>query len=205
MTIGSKIQMLRKQQGLSQEQLADALGISRQAVSKWESEQSLPELDKLPGLSRILGASIDSLVDDALEPAAPSAQTKKDDSAEHLWFPFCMGLLAVGLLIAAFGWYAVQTIIPVCAGLIVQVFAIVFFEAFGMTGMVAPAARAKRRRFYAVAVWILVPIPVCLLVFQGFRLLPFPYSSYLPLIVSAVLSLGIAGLAFSRLRGASRA
>ena len=47
MTIGTKIQTLRKQRGLSQEQLAETLGVSRQAVSKWEAEQSVPDIDKI--------------------------------------------------------------------------------------------------------------------------------------------------------------
>ena len=41
-----KIQQLRKQNGMSQEKLAQLLGVSRQSVSKWESGQSLPEIDK---------------------------------------------------------------------------------------------------------------------------------------------------------------
>ena len=47
MTFGEKIQKLRKEAGLSQEELAYQLGVSRQAVSKWESGAAVPELDKL--------------------------------------------------------------------------------------------------------------------------------------------------------------
>ena len=45
MTIADRIQQLRKQNGLSQEQLAERLDVSRQAVSKWESGQSIPDVD----------------------------------------------------------------------------------------------------------------------------------------------------------------
>lgn len=47
MNIADRIQTLRKTKGLSQEQLADAIGVSRQAVSKWESEQTTPDLEKI--------------------------------------------------------------------------------------------------------------------------------------------------------------
>ena len=47
MNIADRIQTLRKTKGLSQEQLADEIGVSRQAVSKWESEQTTPDLEKI--------------------------------------------------------------------------------------------------------------------------------------------------------------
>ena len=47
MTIADRIQSLRKAKGMSQEELADKVGVSRQAVSKWESEQATPDLDKV--------------------------------------------------------------------------------------------------------------------------------------------------------------
>ena len=47
MNVADRIQNLRKIKGISQEQLAEAIGVSRQAVSKWESEQSTPDLEKI--------------------------------------------------------------------------------------------------------------------------------------------------------------
>lgn len=47
MKLSDRILELRRQKGISQEELADKLGVSRQAVSKWESEQSIPEIDKI--------------------------------------------------------------------------------------------------------------------------------------------------------------
>lgn len=64
MNLGGKIQQLRKQGNLSQEQLADKLGISRQSISKWESEQSIPEIDKIVQLSEIFGVTTDYLLKD---------------------------------------------------------------------------------------------------------------------------------------------
>lgn len=65
MTIGGKIQNLRKQRGMSQEQLAEALGVSRQAVSKWEAEQSVPDIDKIIAVCDYFGVTTDYILRDA--------------------------------------------------------------------------------------------------------------------------------------------
>ena len=67
-----KLLNLRKKHNMSQEQLADKLGISRQAVSKWESASSLPDMDKIMQLCKILNCSLEELVDDDIP-------TKKDN------------------------------------------------------------------------------------------------------------------------------
>ena len=61
MEFSERLMILRKQAGLSQEQLADRLGVTRQSVSKWESGTALPELVKLISLSEIFGVSLDYL------------------------------------------------------------------------------------------------------------------------------------------------
>lgn len=62
MEIPQRIQESRKKKGISQEQLAEVLGVSRQAVSKWESGQAMPELDKVIGMSEYFGVSTDWLL-----------------------------------------------------------------------------------------------------------------------------------------------
>ena len=62
MTLGERIQALRKEQGLSQEELAEAIGVSRQSVSKWENGAALPDTDKVVQLSRLFGVSTDALL-----------------------------------------------------------------------------------------------------------------------------------------------
>ena len=58
MTIGQRIAQKRKEQGLSQEALGDRLGLSRQAIYKWESDAALPEIDKLVALEFLFLESI---------------------------------------------------------------------------------------------------------------------------------------------------
>jgi len=60
-----KLRNLRKEKGLSQEEFAEMLNVSRQAISKWESGQSYPETDKLITISEIFGVTLDSLIKDA--------------------------------------------------------------------------------------------------------------------------------------------
>ena len=62
MNMADRIQALRKAKGMSQEQLADAVGVSRQAVSKWESEQASPDLDKVIIMSEIFEGTPDYIL-----------------------------------------------------------------------------------------------------------------------------------------------
>ena len=87
MNIADRIQSLRKQKGMSQIELADAIGVSRQAVSKWESEQAIPDLDKIIAMSEIFGTTTDYLLK-GIEPVegdpdaagAPKPKMSKEDS-----------------------------------------------------------------------------------------------------------------------------
>lgn len=71
MTLAEKILHLRTQQGLSQLELAEQLGVSRQSVSKWETGQSVPDLDKLIKLADLFGISVDELVREGERPQPP--------------------------------------------------------------------------------------------------------------------------------------
>lgn len=62
MTFGGRLQQVRRAAGLSQEQLAELVGMSRQAVSKWETDQAAPDIDKLALLCGVLGVSADELL-----------------------------------------------------------------------------------------------------------------------------------------------
>ena len=63
MEIGNKIKQLRQNAGITQEQLANALGISAQSVSKWETGTTMPDITLLPVLSTEFGVTIDELFD----------------------------------------------------------------------------------------------------------------------------------------------
>ena len=77
-TLGRRIQEARKAAGLSQESLGERLGVSRQAVSKWEADAAVPELENLIAMSRIFGVTIGALL--GMEPAAE--EPTEEDSPE---------------------------------------------------------------------------------------------------------------------------
>ena len=62
MTLGQRIQELRKQSNLSQEALGEKLGVSRQAVSRWEMDGAVPEVDKLIAMGRLFGVDLNDLL-----------------------------------------------------------------------------------------------------------------------------------------------
>ena len=64
MKLSEKIYTCRKKAGLSQEALAEKLGVSRQAVSKWETDEAIPELSKIPMMAKIFGVTADFLLSD---------------------------------------------------------------------------------------------------------------------------------------------
>ena len=64
MTLGEKIKEARKQCGLSQEQLAEKMSVSRSAIAKWETDKGLPDIDNLKALAGFLNVSVDYLLDD---------------------------------------------------------------------------------------------------------------------------------------------
>ena len=97
MNLPKKLSFLRKKKGLSQENLADEMNVSRQAVSKWESGNVMPSPDNLIYLSRLYGVTIDSLIDDSQdlppEPAPPEPVPAEpvppaSPRMEHPAFPF---------------------------------------------------------------------------------------------------------------------
>lgn len=113
MTLGEKIRTLRKNAQLSQEALAEQLDVSRQAVSKWENDNGLPETEKLIKMAKLFHVSLDTFINDAedIAPAASAASAEDEQlslaAAEgYLDFSYhrCQRVgLAVLLLIASLG------------------------------------------------------------------------------------------------------
>lgn len=79
-TLGGRIQAGRKAAGLSQEALGERLGVSRQAVSKWEADAAVPELENLIAMSRIFGITIGALL--GVEPPAGGSAAPGENGPE---------------------------------------------------------------------------------------------------------------------------
>ena len=70
MTFGEKLQKLRRREGLSQDALAELLEVSRQAVSRWERDETMPETEKVVRISEVFHVTADYLLKDIPEPSA---------------------------------------------------------------------------------------------------------------------------------------
>ena len=79
MKFGDKLILLRKKKGLSQEELAEKLGVSRQSVSKWESNNTYPETDKIVQICNIFECSMDDLINDKVTDVETTYRKNKNN------------------------------------------------------------------------------------------------------------------------------
>ena len=100
--LSEKIYKLRKRSGLSQEQLAEQLNVSRQAISKWESGASVPESEKLIAISKYFGVSIDYLVSDR-DGEEPEENTGEKPSKRFRFIPGLVFCIAGALFLVILG------------------------------------------------------------------------------------------------------
>ncbi len=82
MTFNEKLVKLRKLKGITQDEFASAVGVSRQAVYKWESGQSYPEVPKLIEMKLLFGISIDDLLDESYEVVLPEKKVRRKRAAK---------------------------------------------------------------------------------------------------------------------------
>ena len=104
MTLSEKIVYCRKKAGLSQEELAERVGVSRQAVSKWELADAVPEIGKLLLLAKIFGVTTDWLLseDDPEPEPAPGPEPERTAAPAVTWVDSVPGV--IGQLLRRYGW-----------------------------------------------------------------------------------------------------
>lgn len=163
MNLADRIQHLRKVKGISQEQLADSLGVSRQAVSKWESEQSTPDVEKIILLSEYFETTTDFLLK-GIEPAQESERR-----CPAAVFSLAGTLLnAMGLVSAIVIWFERQSVLAIGIGLVVMLLGCGIF----LAGQVLDTKdKPRARRIFALPnVWILlfIPLSCCFNLLDGF-------------------------------------
>ncbi len=76
-TLGTMIAELRKQQGMTQLELAEKMGVTDKAVSKWERDLSCPDINSLPTLAEVLGASVEELMQTKKEAEVPQSKVSE--------------------------------------------------------------------------------------------------------------------------------
>ena len=181
MSIADRIQNLRKVKGISQEELANRVGVSRQAVSKWESEQSVPEIDKIIIMSDYFEVTTDYILK-----GIENDNLKNERTVDANIFVIVSTVLNfIGLIVASAVWYEKQTSMAVVSGLVFMAVGCMVFG-IGLTYSTMYKANAKRL-FWTINIWLLVFIPLSFLynvLFSRFGA-PYPlfYGTHLNLIV----------------------
>lgn len=101
MSLGENLQFIREKQGLTQEQLAERMGVSRQSVSKWEGDAMMPELEKLTALCELAGCTLDTLLRGDL-----AAETARDAAGYNAHFDLFARQTAAGVQLVIFSMAA---------------------------------------------------------------------------------------------------
>lgn len=172
MSISERIYQERKAHGFTQEQLADQLGVSRQAVSKWESGQSLPDLERAVQLADIFEITTDELLT-GTEPVQEEQieNEKQVESAggdARLYAYAGLGFIGIGTIVYIVMWTQMQTNWSYLAGALIQLAGSMVYG-FGQSGNHSGKIRAKSM-FWTAGIWMLLLIPaeiVCSVVFPG--------------------------------------
>lgn len=195
MSLAERILALRKARNLSQEELAEQIGVSRQAVGKWESGQSLPDLDKVIALSEFFGVSCDYLLKGGTPDTQAEAEPKPATGAElppitckvMLWiatfFNFSIFVLSVAL------WRQFQT--PLCTAVAFLGLAAGTFFFLLVTHMLVSKVpdmdvRQCRLNFWRINIWLLA-LPVMA---QVQNLNPFSFFSPFPMVEFGIVGMG---------------
>lgn len=180
MNLSEKIVLHRKSAGLSQEELAEKLNLSRQAVSRWESGTAMPDAGNILQLSKLFGVTADYLLNDAYQGDAdlPKVRALQGDHLTQI------ALCLIAVEASAFLLLFVTTFL-----LQDMVLAWVCFLPFIAVQAAFACARRRnpstdgeksaivRRRFYKISAWLGLYFPIRFAVSALARLYPRPYSS----------------------------
>lgn len=194
MSLGTAISRMRAEKNMSQSDLAEALGVSRQSISKWETDRSVPELDKLVRLSECFGVTLDELVrgeggvlqtEAGPEKAAEPGTVKGTAPTSRI-----VGII---LLCAGFLTILILTVMGSLAG------GLLFASPFLICGMICQLARHRAGLWCGWAVYLLVDVYLRWATGINFRLTRFtltftPEMNYIRLAVGWGQLLGMADL-----------
>lgn len=166
MILADKIIRLKKKNGWSQEELAEKMNVSRQAVSKWESAQTVPDLEKILQLSGLFGVTTDYLLKDELESEEYTDSTaesgvKRVTLAEANEFIDWRRSAAVRIAVAVF----------LCIASVIPLLLLAAASEANMLGMTAEFAGAVGMVIFLVT----VTVAVVIFVYCGFRNAPYAY------------------------------
>ena len=190
MKLSDKIIGLRKSNGMSQEDLAEKLNVSRQAISRWESGTAMPDASNILQLSKLFGVTTDYLLNDDYQSDndLPKIKEVKNDTLGQIMI-ILITLEVMALLMQFFASFVLQNAIFVFLSFLLFVAVIGGFEFAYRKGASCTTDRAKnfRRMFYKVSSWLGLYFPIRFIVKAVARLYPRPYYSLvLEIIIVAI-------------------
>ena len=180
MTFSEKLLDLRKKQGMSQEELAEKLEVSRQAVSRWEQGSAMPDMINLSKISKLFGVTADYLINDEITSDREVPIVKKTESdMNNLAGKF---FIFAGLQFLSPAFYLIWLLffsrvlgrntstIVVCAGIIITIINFVLFEkSFG-------GQNNYRRKYYILASWMSSLPPIIMLTLYISKIVKLEYT-----------------------------
>ena len=187
MNMADRIQYLRKIKGISQEELADKVGVSRQAVSKWESEQSTPDLNKVIIMSEYFEVTTDYILK-GIEPVTDDHKKNSEITSKILYIA-STAFVVIGLLCVFGEWYKEQTMDVVWDSMKIQ--------AVGIAGYFIGKLLSSEKPPFAIK-WLntvlILFMPISLLsgflcrLFHWYKLIaPYPVESAYYIVLFAVV------------------
>ena len=144
MALGERIRELRSARGYTQEYVAERLGVTRQAVSRWESGQSMPSMEKLLALSELFGAQLLGSVDDGAEKRAKAAKL-----AKQIVLLFALYALLYGVYMLA--WYTERPVTFLAGRILNAVLTVPACFVLSLLALLAGRRRTARTVFLGAA------------------------------------------------------
>ena len=179
MNFSEKIIYMRKKNGMSQEDMADRLGVSRQAVSRWESGTAMPDAGNILMISRALGVTADWLLDDECGPETDISETNKNTHKEtdlsRIMF-YLVTLEVMAVLIQFMCVFILQNVFFAFLSFVPFIAMISGFEYAYMKRGKNETAAKFRRTFYKISAWLGLYFPVRFIISAALSLYPRPYS-----------------------------
>ncbi|MBR5291621.1 MAG: helix-turn-helix transcriptional regulator [Clostridia bacterium] len=178
MNMADKIIALRKSRGISQDELAEKLNVSRQAVSRWETGAAMPDAMNILQLSRLFQVTADYLLNDDYSSDSDLPQVKQAKAGSFEQIMVMLITLEVMAVILQFMCMVIlQNLVFTILSFIPMAALIGGFEYTCRKKGVNDEVRHFRRRFYSASAWLGLYFPVRLITLAATSLYPRPYSS----------------------------
>ncbi len=176
MTFAEKLLQLRRRDGLSQEELADRLQVSRQAISRWEMGAVMPDSANLLKISDLFGVSADYLLRDEIleEKDIPIVKQTEDnlqkEQNRRMALYVLIGMQMMAFLLCVLSYLVWENFAMILFCMVMQLAGIIGFEIGFRRQSGVPEERAHwyRRRYYQISVWFFAYFPVRMVVASFF-------------------------------------